>query len=157
QWDVQTGKPLTSADPPGAIRIRRFLDRTHFVAVTDRLVLYNRKAGKQVRQYPLTGTDYDLRRTELSADGKLLAIPGADGKSLLRDAETGMEVRTLEGHPRDTVVLVFSPDGKRLFSSGTENMIRVWDVKTGKQLHEMNGAGTAGGPISRVANPHEYL
>jgi WD40 repeat protein len=30
--------------------------------------------------------------------------------------------------------VVFGPDGKRLATAGSDKMVRVWDVKTGKEL-----------------------
>lgn len=36
-------------------------------------------------------------------------------------------------------------------------MIHVWDVASGTLLHEIKGLGHAGGPISGLRNPHEYL
>jgi roadblock/LC7 domain-containing protein len=66
------------------------------------------------------------------------------------------EIRVLEGHTTGSLVLAFSPDGKRLASrGGVEKQLRVYDVASGKLLHEIalptkEGAGVVIGPRQRV-------
>lgn len=120
QWDAENGMPLTSADPIGGIRVRRFIDGDkHLLSETDRLVLFDWKAGKLVRQYPWAGEDYILPLVQLSPDGKLLAAPVAtperSGTIALIDAQTGKEMRrlrTLAAYHRYAVRLLWSPDSK---------------------------------------------
>src|SRR5262249_15024814 len=44
-------------------------------------------------------------------------------------------------HPGGVRAAVFSPDGKTLATAGwgTERLVCLWDVATGKQLHELKG------------------
>jgi WD40 repeat protein len=51
---------------------------------------------------------------------------------LMLDARTGRQVGELAGHPLEVTGLAFSPDGKRLVSSGHEEQVRIWDVVTRK-------------------------
>jgi WD40 repeat protein len=92
-----------------------------------------------------------------SADGKLLAAGGSDNKIRLLDSATGKIIRELAGHqartyqpardaknPIDLLVssvgegnvtaVAFSPDGQLLASGGWDDMVRLWNVKTGEQL-----------------------
>jgi RNA polymerase sigma factor (sigma-70 family) len=100
-----------------------------------------------------------------SPDGTILATGGADSQIRLWDATTGMEIRRLPGHapidpqqlPKHNGVtgvfvhrrysidrgmvlsVAFSPDNKILASTGCDGMVRLWDVKTGKQLRFLAG------------------
>jgi hypothetical protein len=47
----------------------------------------------------------------------------------------------LEGQADGVYSVVFSPDGKTLASGGTDGTIRIWDVRTGKELRRFQGLG----------------
>jgi WD40 repeat protein len=109
----------------------------------------------------------DLTRfAAYSPDGKLLAasvappvrkpkVPGlevvVDGSSskqsdlCLWDAVSGRIVGRLSGHTETIVTAVFSPDGKRLVTSGEDHTLRVWDVAERRERHRLKGHG--GGAI----------
>ncbi|MBA4419858.1 MAG: hypothetical protein C0391_01795 [Anaerolinea sp.] len=89
----------------------------------------------------------------LSPDGNLIASSDFDGNIILTDSGTRLQVGPLlvghdvssydvpdpSGvHQRGVVnyvrALDFSPDGKMLASGGNDTTIRLWDVKTGKQI-----------------------
>lgn len=59
----------------------------------------------------------------------------------LRDGTTGQLLhQMLENFPTENNMInsiVFSPDGKLLAVGGDENLIRVWDVSSGKLLYEL--------------------
>jgi RNA polymerase sigma factor (sigma-70 family) len=68
----------------------------------------------------------------LSADGKLLAVAGADRTVRAWDIATGKELGTyLKGHPDLIRALAFAPDGK-LLAAGSGFQALVWDVKGGE-------------------------
>lgn len=73
----------------------------------------------------------------LSSDGRTLVTGDSTGKISLWDARTGRRVGTFTDPPHepDTIgALAFSPDGRRLFATGTRPWIRVWDTLTRKPL-----------------------
>jgi len=96
------------------------------------------------------GSDYnvllwDLRRCELAqvlyghaddvedfafAGGKLGVSVSRDWRVLVWDLETGAIVRALDGHERD-VLSVVCQDG-RVYTSGDDMTLRVWDLATGQ-------------------------
>src|SRR5262249_36876331 len=88
----------------------------------------------------LRHTRHGVTHVRFSPDGKTLASGGSDKTFLgvrganpsavrLWDVATGKLLRTLEGHQNAITSLSFSPDGKRLASSGSwDETIRLWDV-----------------------------
>lgn len=75
-----------------------------------------------------------------SPDGKTVAATPSWRKPLrLFDAETGKVIRTFEGS-KAAGSLIFSDDGKRIFSSGWERSSLIWDVATGKTGGEFSPA-----------------
>ena len=68
----------------------------------------------------------------LSPNGKYAAIGHRGGTMSVRDLTTWAEVRRFGTHGTATAPLAFSPDGKRLASSGRKRTIQVWDVATGR-------------------------
>lgn len=83
-----------------------------------------------------------------SPDGKLIAH-GSEGAIVLRDAATAKEIRTIKNGPR-IARLLFSPDGKILAAKGRDQVVRLFDVETGKSLHQLGQPATAGQPIGNV-------
>ncbi|HUH67279.1 MAG TPA: caspase family protein [Syntrophales bacterium] len=95
--------------------------------------------GKQVNL--ITGHGL-LRRAEFSPDGKYI-ISGGGGDSIIQmkgtvilwDSSTGREIKQWPGTVGNSVA--FSPDGSKVLSdgySGTEAVIKVWEIKTGNQI-----------------------
>ena len=78
----------------------------------------------------------DLWRTELSPDGRFLAItiPNWQDKNFsiqLWDSKTGEHLHTLTDHTRWVTALTFSPDSKALVSADEYETMRVWDTESG--------------------------
>jgi hypothetical protein len=68
----------------------------------------------------------------------------------LFDAKTGEQLRAFDGHPGRVSDVAFSPDGQRALSCDggelkdgklvqTNFFVRLWDIKTGKQISQYKG------------------
>jgi RNA polymerase sigma factor (sigma-70 family) len=63
-----------------------------------------------------------------SPDGRYLAMAKDTPEIHLWDVIDGREVSRLEGHEGGVVTLLISPDGKHLFSGGTDTTALTWDL-----------------------------
>jgi hypothetical protein len=63
-----------------------------------------------------------------SADGRYLAAAQETPVIHLWDLLTGREVGRLRGHEGGVVSLLFGPDGRHLFSGGTDTTVLAWDL-----------------------------
>jgi len=97
-----------------------------------------------------------------SPDGKTIVSASADLTARIWDAETGKELKKLEGH-LDLQVLknvpswlknqksavnsvAFSPDGKKIATGGTDGILIIWDAESGKILQKIAGQPKNGTP-----------
>jgi|GEM_PF-2137586 len=111
------------------------------------------RSGKEVKAkvlMPFTPTSPSeemgiVNRFEVSSDGKLCAAGFLQKIAIVKGASIEETLR-LAGHPCAVTAstrawgihaLFFSRDNSKLASGGPEGIVRVWDVKTGKQLHAL--------------------
>jgi WD40 repeat protein len=85
-----------------------------------------------------------------SPDGKWLACcrggeaNGLSGKVTLLDPATGKKLReTSPGHLDGATDLAFHPDGKHIFSSGRDTLVKIWRLEDGKHVRDL-GTGRGG-------------
>lgn len=112
-----------------------------------------------------------LRHVALSPDGRLAALCGEPAAGPFKrtiqlwDLRTGRCLRTLDGNKRPIRAIVFSPDGKRLVSTGLDGPSAsgdtcLWDVSTGERLFRIDTGGEAvrfsdDGTLLETTTPYE--
>lgn len=125
--------------------------RTLASAADAEIRLWETATGKMIRR--LTGQKVSIRALAFSPDGKLLASGGDNMLSIssirLWETTTGevqhrlpedpKEIR--EGRMHSFRSLAFSQDGKTLATGHGDYALHLWDVATGKRLHEIAGTG----------------
>jgi WD40 repeat protein len=57
----------------------------------------------------------------------------------VRDAATGRELFSCQGHTSSVQCVVFSPDGNRFISASRDKTIKLWDAQTGQNLMTFTG------------------
>jgi hypothetical protein len=110
---------------------------------SDELLVWDWSNGKVTRtiQFPPGSSYFGLT---FSPDGRQIAAAGYQaGKEEapihLFSVDTGKLQTTLPGHIGSIKSVAFSPDGRRLASTGDDKQIKLWDLVTGKELLSFKG------------------
>ena len=76
-----------------------------------------------------------------SPAGDTFVTEGAEnsGEIDIRDAATGESVRRFPGHDPDVNDVAYSPDGRRLLTTGDDGAARLWNPDTGEQVQVLQG------------------
>ncbi len=77
--------------------------------------------------------------TGLALSGETLVSGSYDGKLIWRNITSGEIIRTVEAHAKWIRKLAISPDGHRFASVADDMVCRVWEIETGKLVHELKG------------------
>jgi WD40 repeat protein/tRNA A-37 threonylcarbamoyl transferase component Bud32 len=102
-----------------------------------RVMLQDLAAGKPLPSPPVLGT---VERLHLSPDGNLLAFRDTEDLHMVRiwDTARGQYRKSLTGlaaSPRGVFErAAFSPDGAWLAAEAGHNIVRVWDIETGREV-----------------------
>jgi WD40 repeat protein len=120
----------------------------------DTVYVWDLPAGKLLQSWKWSGDRVGrLRSVALAPDGKRLAasfVALYHGDILVYDTENGKLIWKQKDATRSSWLdLAFSPDGKRLVSTGNfidakdkESLLRVWDAADGKFQRELKGHTT---------------
>jgi eukaryotic-like serine/threonine-protein kinase len=96
-----------------------------------RLRLWDAEGARELRTFEST-TNY-AGYFDVSPDGRRLAI--GYGKALrLWNLETGQCEKELPGHSELVYSAQFTPDGKRVMTTGMDQSLRVWNAVSGRSL-----------------------
>lgn len=95
--------------------------------------------GKEIATRPPEG--FVRLSLAFSPDSRRLALGTGRGRNsiFILHPETAQTETILEGHEGEVVALAFSPNGKRLASTGEDGVIHLWDTETGSCLKVIQG------------------
>ena len=145
--DAKTGTIEKEVETKGnVVRFDFSIDSKH-VVTTERDIaarMYAIETGNQVWEHVFSVPGQDERYTSdirVSPLGDLIAVGtaiGEDHRIQLLDPKTGEPVGALKGHTWKPWCVRFTADGKRLFSSGWDSVIRRWDIEKRQQIRIEN-------------------
>jgi hypothetical protein len=153
-WDVTRGALLWQLSPQTGQAIERFafsqngrvlatIDADHTISLHEvaggaKRARLGEPNAKLRRTYLTDGTwspacAPQMRRDApvclaFSPDGRYLAVAQNTPEIHLWDIAAGRDVTQLKGHEGGIVSLLFAPDGKHLFSGGTDTTALTWDL-----------------------------
>ncbi|HWE95934.1 MAG TPA: hypothetical protein VG269_18370 [Tepidisphaeraceae bacterium] len=85
----------------------------------------------------------------LSENGKYFAVAIKGNEILIAEARTGKTLGRLSAEGTWGLNLAFKPDGTQLAAAG-QDLLFVWDLSTGKKLHDLSPIGVMGQSIAWV-------
>jgi WD40 repeat protein len=144
-WDAGTGQELVSVqahpDRLGITRLAFSPDGILLATVSDGTEpglnslakIWDVETGEEISTF--TGhieTDF-IWGLAFSPDGERVAT-GSVNTLKIWEAKTGRELLDLVGHTYLVVGADFSPDGKYLATSSTDDTAKIWDLSTGETL-----------------------
>ena len=144
-WDLERRKGLWTDRRVGAMHALAFSPDGKSVAaggLAHRVQVWDVTSGTRVASF--AHPDY-VRAVEYSANGSLLLGAGGRFVRLWRigDGEVVQNIVTASVTTAD-----LDQGGTRIATGGLDGIARLWDVATGKLLHELEGHD---GPVTKVA------
>jgi WD40 repeat protein len=135
-WDVAGGKQLAAFSPPALGDSLAFSPDGRVLACGmwfGPARLWDTEVRQELR--PLRSAAH-LVALAFSPDGKWLAgVGGVEEQEIhLWEVNTGLKVRSFQGHLGTVLSVAFAPDGRSLATGGSDSMILVWDF-TGRREH----------------------
>jgi WD40 repeat protein len=97
-----------------------------------RIDLWDGRTGALVRK--LGNHEGGAISITLSPNLEYVATGGLDATAQVRRLEDGQLVSTMVGHLDTIHDLDFHPDGRRLLTTGRDDLLKLWDVETGREV-----------------------
>ncbi|WP_326593001.1 WD40 repeat domain-containing protein [Streptomyces sp. NBC_01294] len=129
------GGPLDAGDPEAGTGVRFSPDGRLLALLGKELLVWDTERGRPASRWRA------VRCFAFSADGRVLAVVGADGGPVgLCDPRSGDPLAEPLGHRRrDVEDLALSPDGRLLAVVDGDGALTVWDLATRRRLAEVTG------------------
>ena len=114
-------------------------------------------SGRNLSQHSNTNLPLDTLEgwmATFAPDGTRLAIASALGYARVWDTAPWREVATLRGFLNAVNSAIFSPDGRRLATGGSnpDDAVKLWDVDSWQELLTLEGVGSQYGSIAFSPN-----
>jgi WD40 repeat protein/serine/threonine protein kinase len=149
-WDVSSGALLRALDHGDAVHSLAFAADGKTLASgggNGSVRFWDLETGQAIGEQSLNGPVFSL--AWLPGNREFAAV---GGEARIRDAESGLVLRTLEGSAEFARCLALSPDGTKVAAGGA-GAAQVWDARSGEPLHRLQAH--TGKLVSSLAwSPH---
>ncbi|MCA8996772.1 MAG: protein kinase, partial [Planctomycetaceae bacterium] len=144
-WDVRTGVNAMSIHAHEAvvdgIVFCKDGERLASVSFDRKLKFVDVRTGREI--YSVNGFYHGAgpgsHTVAMSPDESCIAFGADDNTVKIISAETGAQLKSLNGHESTICTVAYSPNGKRLVSGGFDHTARMWDVDSGKEIATLRG------------------
>lgn len=146
-FDARNGEllcgPLVHVGPVNAVAFSPDSQRLATAMEGGRVRIWDLSSGQEKHRFRLEGP---VRLLAFSPDGKWLAagvrnesgeVANGDWSLRLWDLEVEPPQTSFKLHQNHIYSLAFSPDSQRIVTSDSENVARVWRVRTGEELFQL--------------------
>ena len=135
-WSVETGE-LLPMELENTVNVRSAVyspDGSIILTNGEKSCLWNSQTGELLQEIK------DHSAFIFSPDGKSLLIL-AQGAARLLEITTGICLQELKKWPRHLSITAaaFSSDGRTILTGTSDEVVRIWDVKTGMLIQELKG------------------
>ncbi|CAH0027681.1 unnamed protein product [Clonostachys rhizophaga] len=133
-WNYENGTYIQDFIGGGMARSVAFINKSQYASSSSssEILLWQREKQEPTR----TLQGHRGRVTRLESKESMLFSASEDGTVRIWNTTSGECIQVLEGHPEDTSILNFSPDGSPLRVGGGTGQVRIWDWKNGKMKAE---------------------
>jgi WD40 repeat protein/serine/threonine protein kinase len=134
-WDLEGHRDLTGPlELPGRIMHAAFSPDSNLIGVSsfDGSVGVWTIADSRL-MLPLIKMPRAVERLEFSPDGTVLAA-SCGGTILLWSTKTWLELREINAHENQILLLSFTPDGRHLISAAYNQPLKIWDITSGQMM-----------------------
>ncbi len=143
-WDIDSGKEIRTIEAHDDFIEQVVFSSDDKFLVSQSSDKYGRNSTIKMWEI-LSGKEIRTLTTEsigiaFSPDGKTIATLNSNYEDFtikLINFDNGKVIRTFIGHTDLVQSIEFSPDGKVLATGSNDRTVKIWDVNTGKELHNL--------------------
>jgi eukaryotic-like serine/threonine-protein kinase len=138
QWDLRSGRPLLVRNASYAVAFSpdgRWLATANHDRTVTLWSVENKEPAVILRP-----NGAGIWHLGFSPDGLTLGMIDAERKVFLVPAPEKSEVGVLRGHSSYVYSVAYSPDGTWIASAGWDQVVRLWDTRTGEQIASLPAA-----------------
>ena len=143
-WDIETGKAKFVILSDRGVRAAVWSPKGTFFASGNYgglTRLYDSKTGKTMLDLSTLDTPTkggSIEVLQITPDERWIIGGTGNGKIHIWESMTGKLMRTISGHYGEIWGMRLAEDGVTLASAGKDQAVRVWNIESGKRLHEFD-------------------